>query len=319
MDSGRAHQHYYGGNRKTIMARQKISGIYKITNIINGKCYIGQSIDIKNRWRGHRNSFFRNDNKNSTYLKNAFNKHGIDNFKFEVLEEIDISNIAVPLFAQSLLTNREQYWVDYYKSCNRNFGYNVRVVVNSNIGIKRNEEQIEAMRKLRTGKKLPKSTIDKLLEIRKNWTWSEESKQKISKTLMGHEVSEETIKKGIESKKKMDNLSEEDFEFIKNHQGSSTELTKKYGVSNTIISNIKRGLRKGKGNRKKDYVVSIESKEKNSKSHATLTEEQIRYIRKSNENQSFLAKQFQCSQSNISLIRLGKSYKWVKDDNERLG
>ena len=42
---------------------EKICGIYKITNLVNGKVYIGQSIDIKRRWRDHRNRKYWSKNR----------------------------------------------------------------------------------------------------------------------------------------------------------------------------------------------------------------------------------------------------------------
>lgn len=56
-------------------------GIYKITNMVNGKSYIGQSRDIERRWREHKNS------KDDATIHRAFRKYGIANFTFEVLEE----------------------------------------------------------------------------------------------------------------------------------------------------------------------------------------------------------------------------------------
>ena len=56
--------------------------IYKITNKINGKCYIGQTtmLDINERWKSHLKK-----RSNCVYLKNAFNKYRPVNFKFEVV------------------------------------------------------------------------------------------------------------------------------------------------------------------------------------------------------------------------------------------
>ena len=55
-----------------------MQGIYKITNKINGHCYIGSSVDIKKRWRAHRAKSVRNkeDNKNvsNNHLSNAMRK-----------------------------------------------------------------------------------------------------------------------------------------------------------------------------------------------------------------------------------------------------
>ena len=63
-------------------------GIYKITNKINGKCYIGQSINIKQRWKGHRKDAFWLNGPDYQYpLYKAIRKYGIENFSFEVIEE----------------------------------------------------------------------------------------------------------------------------------------------------------------------------------------------------------------------------------------
>lgn len=66
-----------------------MSGIYKITNSINGKIYVGKSIDIEKRWKEHiRHSRIRFQASKPLYK--AFKKYGIENFKFEVIEECDI-------------------------------------------------------------------------------------------------------------------------------------------------------------------------------------------------------------------------------------
>lgn len=61
-------------------------GIYKITNKINGHCYIGQSIDIQRRWACHKNSAIREKSSSHNYpLQKAIRKYGIDNFELEIL------------------------------------------------------------------------------------------------------------------------------------------------------------------------------------------------------------------------------------------
>ena len=62
----------------------KICGIYKITNKINGKCYIGQSIDIIKRWKTEYKWYQINK-----HLLAAFNKYGLENFNFEIIEECE--------------------------------------------------------------------------------------------------------------------------------------------------------------------------------------------------------------------------------------
>lgn len=83
--------------------------IYKITNLINGKMYIGQtkrSIDI--RWKEHLRS------KDDSPIHKAFRKYGIENFKIETLEEC----------ADELLNEKEIYYIKQYNSYNGHIGYN---------------------------------------------------------------------------------------------------------------------------------------------------------------------------------------------------
>lgn len=87
-------------------------GIYKITNKLNGKCYIGQSIDIKIRWMQHIHEGINNTKKGKLYPE--IYKYGIDNFSFEVLEECELNQV--------ILDERERYWIEHYNSYND--GYN---------------------------------------------------------------------------------------------------------------------------------------------------------------------------------------------------
>jgi len=87
------------------------SGIYRITNKLNNKRYIGSAIDLAARWRTHR---FRlsNNNHHSIKLQRSWSKHGEDTFTFEVLEEvIKPSNITKKEW-RSLILSREQYYLD---------------------------------------------------------------------------------------------------------------------------------------------------------------------------------------------------------------
>ena len=83
-------------------------GIYKITNLLNNKSYIGQSTFIEKRWSEEK----RNKNNGKT-LTNAINKYGIENFKFEILEECE----------QDLLNEKEQQYINLYNSVEN--GYNM--------------------------------------------------------------------------------------------------------------------------------------------------------------------------------------------------
>lgn len=90
-------------------------GIYKFENLLNGHCYIGQSVDIERRFKDHVNRAKNNFNSNSEYnssFHRALRKYGLQNFSFIVLEECD----------KQLLNEREMYWIKYYNSYEK--GYN---------------------------------------------------------------------------------------------------------------------------------------------------------------------------------------------------
>lgn len=94
------------------------SGIYKIVNKINGKVYIGKTKDFYKRYHQYLHSIkTRNQRKLNNHLLNSFLKYGIANFDFEVVEICDIS----------MTTERELFWMHYFNSCDRNFGYNIRM------------------------------------------------------------------------------------------------------------------------------------------------------------------------------------------------
>ena len=74
------------------MQKERKSGIYCIENIITNKKYIGQSIDVNERWRKHISELNHNYHHND-YLQKAWNKYGEDSFKFYVLEYCDCGDL----------------------------------------------------------------------------------------------------------------------------------------------------------------------------------------------------------------------------------
>lgn len=90
------------------------SGVYEIKNIKNNKIYIGGSINISERWNEHRRELSKN-NHHSPHLQNAWNKYGEDCFNFNVLEWCHEDDVF----------DREQYYLDTYKSYDKNNGYNI--------------------------------------------------------------------------------------------------------------------------------------------------------------------------------------------------
>jgi len=84
-----------------------MTGIYKITNLLNGLVYVGQSINIDKRWMNHKNNGFNPNSKDYNIpLYQDFRKYGLEHFAFEVIEEC----------LQEELNDKEQYWIEYYNS-----------------------------------------------------------------------------------------------------------------------------------------------------------------------------------------------------------
>lgn len=96
----------------------KISGIYKITNIITKKFYIGSSSDIHQRWNEHRSLLNRKVHSNKKFI-HAWHKYGIDNFMFEIIEIVD----------EEKLLEIEQKYLDILKPHHRKIGYNLNPTV----------------------------------------------------------------------------------------------------------------------------------------------------------------------------------------------
>ena len=104
-------------------------GIYTITNKINNKKYIGQSQNIKVRWKNHK-AELRHNHHSNTYLQNSWNKYGEHNFEFKIIEECNIEK----------LDEKEMYWIEFYNTVDPECGYNLNNGGGSNRGIKFSEE-----------------------------------------------------------------------------------------------------------------------------------------------------------------------------------
>lgn len=87
-------------------------GIYKISNDLNGKVYVGQSIDIERRFKQHIQDTLNEQRRNKSVIHKAMWKYGIEHFCFEIIEECK----------KEELDEREQYWISYYDSYHN--GYN---------------------------------------------------------------------------------------------------------------------------------------------------------------------------------------------------
>ena len=91
----------------------KVCGVYKITNQVNGKIYVGSSNNINNRWNQHKKAL-NNKSHGNLYLQNAWNKYGANNFVFEIIEEC----------SPEMQFEREQFYLNALNPFDGN-GYNI--------------------------------------------------------------------------------------------------------------------------------------------------------------------------------------------------
>ena len=151
--------------------------------------YIGQSVDAKYRRSCHFSELKRGIHLNQ-YLQNSWNKHGKENFVFEIIEEC----------LDEEATLREQYWIDYYGGINSSNTFNLKEA--ASIG-RHSALSIAKMSLSHKGHITTLETRRKISEGNKGKQIgpSKETGRKISASLMGHEVSADTRRKLSEANK----------------------------------------------------------------------------------------------------------------------
>lgn len=102
--------------------------IYKIQNKTNGKIYIGQTKRtleqrLNQGFHSHFNRAFNEESTKPLYVD--MRKYGKDGFTYETIEERDFSSFSSKEEAISWLSERERYWIEYYKSYEKDLGYNI--------------------------------------------------------------------------------------------------------------------------------------------------------------------------------------------------
>jgi len=148
--------------------------IYKITNIINNKKYIGKTkLTLKKRCQRHLSLMRQNKNR---YFYDSLRKYGPNNFIVEQIEECKTD----------LQTNiREKYWIKYFKSNNKKYGYNL--TLGGDGGKTMSSDWYKKQGEKRKGIKLSMETREKIRISnlgKHRGPMSEEQKQKISQTML---------------------------------------------------------------------------------------------------------------------------------------
>lgn len=90
------------------------TGIYKITNLENEKCYVGQAVDIAARWKQHIKRGLGAEAPTRNKLYPAMMEYGVENFSFEIIEKCP----------REQLNEKEDFWQDYFKA--KIYGYSIK-------------------------------------------------------------------------------------------------------------------------------------------------------------------------------------------------
>lgn len=199
-------------------------GIYAILNKITNQIYVGQSINIKKRFRNHK--WFLNHNEHSNdYLQHAWNKYGEVSFEFIILEYC----------SKEELNDKESFWIKHYDSVNSNNGYNLTSGGDSDYFVSQStrnklserfsgkkhpmygrKHSLESREKMSRNSNPPKGHLSpwwgrhhtletrrKISEKAKNRRHSEETKMKMSVSHQGEKNHFYGKKHSLESRKKM--------------------------------------------------------------------------------------------------------------------
>lgn len=174
------------------------SGIYAITNTVNGKSYVGSACALKSRLRTHRSNLNLSKH-HSEKLQRAWFKHGDAAFVFEILEYV--SNKAD-------LIAREQFWIDHLQSVR--CGYNVCPIAGSPLGFKHTDatrakvsvalmgrvlspEARALISAANIGKRMSIESVEKMRQSHIGKKHTDETREKMSEYHTGRKKSPETI------------------------------------------------------------------------------------------------------------------------------
>jgi group I intron endonuclease len=274
--------------------------IYKITNLINNKCYYGQTRQPpKRRWSQHKQSAKKGG---KMVLYAAMRKHGIENFTFEIICECDTLEEM----------NRKE--IEYISENNTLCpgGYNAahggdnyekteetrRKISEGNKNRIVTQEWRNNISKAHLGRKNTEETIEKMKKAQKGRIIKEETKEKLREINLGKKQSPETIAKKSAARKDV--------------PWSEKKRQSMVGRKNTEETKKKMSeAQKGK-------VISEESKQKMSeakRSKRKLTDEQVIEIKENNDKllQSELAKKYNVSCQLISNI-INNKCKYIKQE-----
>lgn len=267
------------------------TGIYQITNLQNGKCYVGSAVSFRKRWKEHLRQL-TNGNHHSTVMQRAWDKYGEAAFEFKKLL----------VCAKADLIWFEQRAIDVLKPA-----YNICKIAGSVLGYRHTSEAKAAAAERATGnthrrgrKESPEycEQAKRSRAMRKNCAHSEETKAKIAAAHKGRTISEERkehLRKLNTGKKQSSETIEKRMEKLRGRTRSVEAIEK---TRQALLG----------------YKHSDAMRLANSRSKTKLSEDDVREIRRrvaAGESQSQVAKDFGLTQSGVCSIHRRKTHKLV--------
>ncbi len=139
--------------------------VYLITNLVNGKRYVGKTVRPTKRWYWH--VVEARKDQSCMLIAKAIKKYGPDKFRFEILEHLPTEDAAF---------EREIWWIQHFQSDHSGIGYNLE---SGGLG----------------GRVLGDSTRQKISAARKGWSPSTKTRQRMAAAQRGKKRSPEAIEK----------------------------------------------------------------------------------------------------------------------------
>lgn len=150
--------------------RMKLTGVYAIVHIASMKRYVGSAgVSFRNRLRQHRESLKRGKH-HSVLLQRAWGKYGEGAFEWRIEE------CTRPEFAVAC----EQVFIDYHKSADPQYGYNIAPIAGSARGRRHSPETREKMAAARRGQKRSPESRARMSQAQRGRTVSDAARAKMS-------------------------------------------------------------------------------------------------------------------------------------------
>lgn len=266
---------------------KEYSNIYVFTNKINNKQYVGQSINIKERYKQH----FKDAKHDNLYFHNALNKYGEENFNFEVIEE------NIPL---NYVGEREKYWIAKLNTKTPN-GYNLTDGGEGAFGYKHTEESKMKMSEIKKGKFThfqSDETRKKISEANKGRKPSDYCIQRIKETKIGTHLSKETREKISKATRGVPKT-EEHIEKVKESLNKRTEEEKRLSSEKAIKTKRENGVIFGQ------HFLNMNDEEK---------KDMYNKISKNNKRSRAVIGVNLLDDSEIEFHSLGEAGRWVHEN-----